>query len=92
MADRIQLPPIAPEVEPLELVRARGESRARLVAAALMVLLVVVGVRGVQLCLSPLDRTVRAAGVQWSAEPHRPLLLQTNDLTITKAIGEHSES
>ena len=29
-----------------------------------MVLLVVVGVRGVQLCLSPLDRTVRAAGVQ----------------------------
>ena len=64
MADRIELPPIAPEVEPLDLVRARGETRARWVAAALMVLLVIVGVRGVQLCLSPLDRTVRAAGVQ----------------------------
>jgi len=64
MSHRIQLPPIAPEVEPLDLVRARGETRARWVAAALMVLLVVVGVRGVQLCLSPLDRTVRAAGVQ----------------------------
>jgi len=64
MADRIQLPPIAPEVEPLDLVRARGETRARWVAAALMVLLVVVGARGVQLCVSPLDRTVRAAGVQ----------------------------
>ncbi len=64
MADRIELPPIAPEVEPLDLVRARGETRARWVAAALMVLLVIVGGRGVQLCLSPLDRTVRAAGVQ----------------------------
>ncbi len=64
MADRIELPPIAPEVEPLDLVRARGETRARWVAAALMGLLVVVGARGVQLCVSPLDRTVRAAGVQ----------------------------
>jgi len=64
MADRLQLPPIEPEVEPLDLVRARGETRGRVVAGMLMVLLVLVGMRGVQLCLAPLDRTVRAAGVQ----------------------------
>jgi len=64
MADRLQLPPLEPEIEPTDLVRARGETRARVVAGMLMVLLVLVGVRGVQLCMAPLDRTVRAAGVQ----------------------------
>lgn len=64
MAERLQLPPIEPEVEAEELVRARGEHRTRLVAGILMVLLVLVGIRGVQLCVAPLDRTVRAAGVQ----------------------------
>ena len=64
MADRLQLPLIEPEVEPDDLVRARAESRTRVVAGMLMVLMVLVGARGAQLCLAPLDRTVRAAGVQ----------------------------
>jgi cell division protein FtsI (penicillin-binding protein 3) len=64
MADRLQLPPLEPEVEPDDLVRVRAEGRTKLVAGMLVVLLVLVGVRGVQLCLAPLDRTVRAAGVQ----------------------------
>ncbi len=64
MADRLQLPPIAPVIEPEDLVRLRAQGRIKLVAALLVLLLAAVGARGIQLCVAPSERTLRAAAVQ----------------------------
>ncbi|MCA9494111.1 MAG: hypothetical protein KC621_29490, partial [Myxococcales bacterium] len=63
-SDRIQLPPLEPRVEPVEVVRARAERRSRGISAFLCALLLAVGARGAQLCLSPSDQTLRQAAVQ----------------------------
>lgn len=62
--DRLHLPPLERPVEPAELVARRARGRIRLVGATLVGLLAVMGLRGVQLCVSPADRTLRAAAVQ----------------------------
>ncbi len=64
MSDRLRLPKLEPPVEPADLVRARARGRVRLVAVVLGSLLAAVGARGVQLCVLPSHRTVRAASVQ----------------------------
>jgi cell division protein FtsI (penicillin-binding protein 3) len=65
MAPRsLVLPPIEPAVEPLPVLRARAEFRARLVTTLLVLLLLASAVRGAGLCLFPSERTLRSAAVQ----------------------------
>lgn len=64
MSGRVHLPKMEPPVEPPEQVRARAMQRVNLIGAALLMLLLGTGARGVQLSMSPSDRTLRAASVQ----------------------------
>lgn len=64
MSRELQLPKVAPLVEPPAVVRTRARKRVRLMRYALLTLLAGVGLRGMQLCVDPGDLTVRAAAVQ----------------------------
>jgi len=64
MSGPLTLPPIEVAVESPEDVRARAVSRLRRVGVVLVAALLLVGARGVQLCLSPTEATMRAAAVQ----------------------------
>ena len=61
---RLRLPPLPQAVEPTEVVRTRAVGRIRWILGTLVVLLLVIAVRGVQLCLVPSERTLHAAAVQ----------------------------
>lgn len=62
--ERIELPRVAPVIEPIEIVRSRARKRIQLVASVLCTLLVAVGGRGAALCLFPSSRTLQAAAAQ----------------------------
>jgi cell division protein FtsI (penicillin-binding protein 3) len=62
--DRLHVPPVPVPVDPPSLVRSVAEGRLRMLGLALLVLIAVVSLRGMQLCLFPLERTVRAGSVQ----------------------------
>jgi len=61
---RLRLPRLPQAVEPTEVVRSRAVGRIRWILGLLVGLLLVIAVRGVQLCLVPSERTLRAAAVQ----------------------------
>ncbi len=65
---RLRLPPIPLPVEPPGVVRTRARGRIRLIGAAIMLVLAALGARGVQLCVTPSDRTAREAAIKrWAA-------------------------
>ncbi len=61
---RLRLPPLPQAVEPTEVVRSRAVGRIRWILGILVALLLVIAVRGVQLCLVPSESSLRAAAVQ----------------------------
>lgn len=62
--DRLHLPPVPVPVDPPSLVRTVAEGRLRLLGIVLIVLVAIVALRGMQLCLAPLELTIRAGSVQ----------------------------
>ncbi len=91
MTKRVHLPPIDPVVEPADAVRQRAVGRVRVVGALLMLALFGTGARGVQLCLSPSDRTVRAASVQrWdqvTIQARRGAILDRNGRRLATSVA-----
>ncbi|MBT3222680.1 MAG: penicillin-binding protein 2, partial [Proteobacteria bacterium] len=61
---RLQVPRVGLPVSPPAEVRSMARSRFRLTSALLTGLLIVVGLRGVTLCLHPQEKTLRAASIQ----------------------------
>jgi len=91
MNQRVHLPPIDPVVEAPDTVRRRAVIRVQVVGALLMVALFGTGARGVQLCLAPLDRTVRAASIQrWdqvTLQARRGAILDRNGRRLATSVA-----
>ena len=91
MTKRVHLPPIDPVVEAPEQVRRRAVMRVRVVGALLMIGLFGTGIRGVQLCLSPSDRTLRAASIQrWdqvTLQARRGAILDRNGRRLATSVA-----
>jgi cell division protein FtsI (penicillin-binding protein 3) len=62
--DRLHVPPLPVPVDPPGMVRAGAERRARMLGFLLMGMISLVAFRGIQLCLVPAEKTVRAGSVQ----------------------------
>jgi len=87
----VHLPPIDPVVEPAGGVRQRAVGRVRVVGSLLMLALFGTGARGVQLCLSPADRTIRAASIQrWdqvTIQARRGAILDRNGRRLATSVA-----
>jgi len=91
MSQRVHLPPIDPVVEASNAVRRRAITRVRVVGALLMIALFGTGARGVLLCLSPSDRTLRAASIQrWdqvTLQARRGAILDRNGRRLATSVA-----
>ncbi len=91
MSKRLHLPPIEPPVESQSQVRKRAAGRIRLVGGMLMLLVFGTGARGVQLGMSPSDRTIRAASVQrWNqvkVQARRGEILDRNGRRLATSVA-----
>ncbi|NCG18700.1 MAG: PASTA domain-containing protein [Rhodobacterales bacterium] len=91
MSKRLHLPPIEPPVEHQSAVRKRAAGRIKLVGGMLMLLVFSTGARGVQLSMSPSDRTIRAASVQrWNqvtVQARRGEILDRNGRRLATSVA-----
>jgi cell division protein FtsI (penicillin-binding protein 3) len=91
VSDRLHLPPIPLGSEPVDRVRSRAKWRIRLIGVVMLGLMGVTGLRGIQLAVSPNDRTIRAAAVErWdqvSIQARRGEILDRNGHRLATSVA-----